>query len=232
MKKAMCKRTRRAFFTAVMIAATLPTGLLFGCKKQAKESNLESGKPGVAQEAEAESVLSPTESRIQYIEGNESVDFEGQFKNGLSNVTPEGLAYCLIYSDAGAGHRYYDSYFSRDKGKTWTKGTFYDEINGDNTHIAMQDGSIVLFSNHSPRGETYPSAFRLYPEGQGIKSEGLGDIFAGAKLKDGRAVDSGIDVNYEVTYLGKERFLFHFTDAQTKEDLGTVEVSVPKADSF
>ena len=162
----------------------------------------------------------------------ESVDFEGQFKKGLSNVTPDGLAYCLVYSDAGAGHRYYDSYFSHDKGKTWTKGTFYDEINGDNTHIAMQDGSIVLFSNHSPRGETYPSAFRLYPEGKGIKSEGLGDIFAGAKLGDGRAVDSGIDVNYEVTYLGKERFLFHFTDAQTKEDLGTVEVSVPKASSF
>ncbi|MBR0125704.1 MAG: exo-alpha-sialidase [Treponema sp.] len=222
MKKAMRKRTRRAFFTAVMIAATLPAGLLFSCKKQAKESNLESGKPGVAQEKEAEAVLTPTGS----------VDFEGQFKKGLSNVTPDGLAYCLVYSDAGAGHRYYDSYFSRDKGKTWTKGTFYDEINGDNTHIAMQDGSIVLFSNHSPRGETYPSAFRLYPEGKGIKSEGLGDIFAGAKLGDGRAVDSGIDVNYEVTYLGKERFLFHFTDAQTKEDLGTVEVSVPKAGSF
>ncbi len=222
MKKAMRKRTRRAFFTAVMIAATLPAGLLFGCKKQAKESNLESGKPGVAQEKEAEAVLTQTGS----------VDFEGQFKKGLSNITPEGLAYCLVYSDAGAGHAYYDSYFSRDKGKTWTKGTFYDEINGDNTHIAMQDGSIVLFSNHSPRGETYPSAFRLYPEGQGIKSEGLGDIFAGAKLGDGRAVDSGIDVNYEVTYLGKERFLFHFTDAQTKEDLGTVEVSVPKAGSF
>ncbi|MBQ1432616.1 MAG: exo-alpha-sialidase [Ruminococcus sp.] len=157
------------------------------------------------------------------------VDYQVQHAKGLANTASDGRMYCLVPSDGGAGHRYYYTYFSSDSGATWTEGDTYDEINGDNTHIAMDNGDILLFTNHTPRGETYPRVYRLTPSGNAVSSVQLADIFEGVYLPDGRAINSEIDVNCTVTYLGGTQFSISFNDNNSGDYIGDVEIDISSA---
>lgn len=154
------------------------------------------------------------------------VDYQAQYALGLANTAADGRKYCIVPSDGGAGHRYYLTYFSSDNGATWAEGDTYDEINGDNTHVALDNGDILLFSNHTARGETHPTVFRLTPSGNAIASTQLADIFEGVYLPDGRLIDQNVDVDCTVNYLGGSLFEIGFTDHISGEDLGTLEVDI------
>lgn len=154
------------------------------------------------------------------------VDYQAQYALGLANTAADGRKYAMVPSDGGAGHRYYQTYFSSDNGAAWTEGDYYDEASGDNTHVALDNGDILLFSNHTARGETHPAVFRLTPSGNAIASTQLPDIFEGVYLPDGRLIDQNVDVDCTVNYLGGSLFEIGFTDHISGEDLGVVEMDI------
>lgn len=139
---------------------------------------------------------------------------------GLANVYDEGKAYALVPDSGGAGHAYYKVYHTEDYGESWTEGEFYDEINGDNRHFALEDGGIMLFSMKTARAETYPIVTYLYYDGGEIRSVELREFLSQNLLSDGRMLSEVSGVDYEITYRYEDIFDIIVTDSESGEILG------------
>ena len=138
---------------------------------------------------------------------------------GLANAYNEGMAYVIVPDSGGAGHAYYHVYYTVDGGESWSEGEFYDEINGDNEHFALEDGGIMLFSLHSARAESYPIVTYLYFEDGAIKSLELKEILAQTVLSDGRLLFETEGLDYEINYRYDHVFAITITDGESGEVL-------------
>ncbi|ADU23249.1 MULTISPECIES: hypothetical protein [Ruminococcus] len=134
---------------------------------------------------------------------------------GLGNVYQEGKAFAVVPSDAAAGSRYYKVYNSTDGGKNWLDCEDYREVNGDNTHIALDDGGLLLFSNHSARSEAYPIVSYLCFDGIGIKAYELNEVLAQTVLDDERLLKDVENIDYTVSYTGGYSVQLTLTDPAT-----------------
>lgn len=139
--------------------------------------------------------------------------------SGFANVYEEGKAYAVVRSDGAAGSIYYKVYNSTDGGKNWLECETYREANGDNTHIALDDGGMLLFSYHTARNEVYPAASYLYFDGIGIKAVELEDVLAETTLDDGRILKDVENAFYDITYSGGYKVSVKIADSETGEDI-------------
>ncbi len=130
---------------------------------------------------------------------------------GLAN-TVNGKWYCIVPTDAGAGHAYYQCYYSTD-GNVWNEGGVYDETNGNNYHYAMPDGRILLFNTQGPIASNVPIVSVLaLGDDNTIKSTPLPDFFKNQYLTDGSLLDQTEGLGFYITYNGGYNFTFSFTN--------------------
>ena len=130
---------------------------------------------------------------------------------GLAN-TSNGKMFCLVPNDAGAGHAYYQCYYSTT-GSEWNDAGMYDETNGNNYHFALPDGRIILFNTEGPIASNVPlvSSIALADDNT-VKSTSVPDFFKNQYLDDGSVLDATEDLRFFVTYNGGYNFTFSFTD--------------------
>ena len=150
---------------------------------------------------------------------------------GMANVYQEGKAYAIVSMEggAGAGSVYYKVYNSTDNGQSWLECENYREANGGNSHFALDDGGIMLFSNHSARAVNYPIVTYLYFDGIGIKAFDLEEVLAQTALSDGTLLKDVEDINYEAEYLGGYKFHLLLTDPFTYEDVFDDDIDLSSA---
>lgn len=171
-----------------------------------------------------------TEPTISYHEWLlQSISFDSYFGDqefhdlaynmGLANAYDEGKAYAIVPESGGAGHVYYNVYYTDDYGSSWAEGEFYDELNGENKHFALEDGGIMLFSLHSARAETYPIVSYLYFDGMGIRAVELKEYLSQTVLSDGRLLSEADNIEYEITYRYDYVFNITITDSESGEML-------------
>ena len=147
--------------------------------------------------------------------------FKELYSAGMANVYQEGKAYAVVPMEGGAaaGSVYYKVYNSTDGGENWLECENYREDNGGNSHYALEDGGIMLFSNHTARAEKYPVVYYLYFDGIGIKSVELKDVLAEIELSDGTLLKDVEDIYYESEYIGDYKFELTLKDTITWEDV-------------
>ncbi|WP_024858620.1 hypothetical protein [Ruminococcus albus] len=123
-------------------------------------------------------------------------------KMGLANAYENGKAYAIVPLEGGAaaGSVYYGVFNSTDGGANWLPCENYREANGTNTHIALDDGAILLISTGSARQETYPVVSYLYFDGIGIKAVELTDVLAKLELTDGTLLKDAENYGVEAAY--------------------------------
>lgn len=138
--------------------------------------------------------------------------FSELYEMGLANATGEGTGYALVMSDGGAGHIYYNVYSTNDGGASWSEHEFYDELSGRNSHFALDDGGIMVFSTASPRDEGYPIVTYLSFDGEGIQSVEIAEYLAQTVLDDDRLITDADDIEYYITYLYGYVFNIVITD--------------------
>ena len=152
-------------------------------------------------------------------DGNYSfTDLNGK---GLANVYEEGKAYAIVPLEGGAaaGSVYYGVYNSTDGGENWLPCENYREANGNNTHIALDDGAILLISSGSARQESYPVVSYLYFDGIGIKAVELTDVLADLKLADGTLLKDVEYYDYTTAYNKGYDIHLTITDTNSGEDI-------------
>jgi hypothetical protein len=131
--------------------------------------------------------------------------------NGLGNVV-NGKYYCIVPTDGGAGHAYYQSYYSTD-GKVWNEGGVYDETNGTNYHYALSDGRILLFNTMGPVASNVPLVSVLtLGDDNAVKSTPIPDFFKDQYLTDGSVLADTEGLSFFITYNGGYNFTFSFTN--------------------
>lgn len=137
--------------------------------------------------------------------------FDSLHADGLAN-TAGGKWYCIVPSDAGAGHMYYQSYYSTN-GTDWNQGNMYDEANGENYHYALPDGRILVFNTNGPIASNVPvvSAVSLGDDNS-VKSAPVDNFFNNQFLDDGSQLSATEGLTFYVTYNGGYNFTFSFTD--------------------
>ena len=142
---------------------------------------------------------------------NGDFTYDGLAADGLAN-TINGKMFCLVPNGGGAGHAYYQCYYSTT-GTEWSEANVYDETNGNNYHYALPDGRILLFNTEGPVESNVPivSSIALADDNT-VKSTEVADFFKGQVLDDGSQLDATPDLSFFVTYNGGYNFTFSFTD--------------------
>jgi hypothetical protein len=139
---------------------------------------------------------------------------------GFANAYDEGKAYAIVSMEGGAaaGSVYYNVLNSTDGGENWLPCETYREANGNNYHIALDDGAVLLLSTGSARQETYPVVSYLYFDGIGIKAVELTDVLADLKLADDTLLKDAENLELSmVGYGGGYTVELTFTDPNTYE---------------
>ncbi|SEK84478.1 hypothetical protein [Ruminococcus albus] len=140
---------------------------------------------------------------------------------GLANVYEEGKAYAIVPLEGGAaaGSVYYGVFNSTDGGENWLPCENYREPNGRNTHIALDDGAILLLCSGSARQESYPVVSYLYFDGIGVKAVELTDVLADLKMSDGTLLKDVESYSYTAAYNKGYDIHLTITDNYSGEDL-------------
>ena len=162
-----------------------------------------------AAESSADSSASPT-GVISTANGD--ITYDELVINGLANQTKDGVYYALVNDGGGAaGSTYYTVYTSED-GNTWEKSEhYYQEPNGDNTHLPLNDGRMLVFTYDSAYNEPYPYAWILTLNGDAISVEEKQDFFSNVKYDDETPITEGGHMEYYVTYDGGYRITVTMT---------------------
>lgn len=143
---------------------------------------------------------------------NGDFTYEQLYDLGLANFA-DGEYFALIPEGGGAGHAYYSVYTSAD-GREWKQGEPYSELNGKNTHIALDDGRIMLFSYMTAACEPYPVAYVLTLTDGGAAVEEKPHYFDALTFEDGSPLDAYGEVTFGVIYNGGYSFRFSFSGAE------------------
>ncbi|MBQ8967381.1 hypothetical protein [Ruminococcus sp.] len=162
----------------------------------------------------------------------EGFTFSGLLDMGLANANGPGLGYVMIPSFGGAGHMYFKVYSTNDGGVTWNYDEnfgFYDELNGNSKHIALDDGGIMSFNIAGAYAERYPMVSILYFDGTRIQCTPLADVLADTELADGTLLKDAGEIDFDVTYLGGYKFYITYYNFESGAVIGEKEYDLSDA---
>lgn len=132
-----------------------------------------------------------------------TVSFRELVEQGKANSYAEGRAYALISAGGGAGHVYYDFYFTDCAGITWTKQDEpLDLFSGPSCSFALDDGRLMFLTERGVYDDPAPVLITLSFDGIAVTTETNEDWLKGIELDDGTVYDGSTHVDFSARKIG------------------------------